>query len=48
MQAGRVMSRISDSKDAGGEDGEGEQSLQGVETQGLYLPASDSLIIADL
>lgn len=35
------MRRIPDSKDAGGEDGEGEKSLQGVEAQGLNLPAAD-------
>lgn len=42
------MSRIPDSKDAGGEDGEGEKSLQRGETLGLLLPATDGLTTADL
>lgn len=43
-----MTSRIPDSKDAGGEDGEGEDSVQGVETQILLLPGRDGLAIGDL
>lgn len=42
------MSRVPDSKDASGDDGEGEESVQGVETQGTLLPFSDGLVNADL
>lgn len=45
--AGRVMSRIPNSKDAGGEDGEGQKPLQGVVTLEPILPAA-ALITADL
>lgn len=38
-----MMSRIPDSKDAGGEDGEGQESVQGVATQILLPPDRDGL-----
>lgn len=38
-----VVSRIANSKDPSGEDGEGEESVQGVVAQELLLPASDGL-----
>lgn len=43
-----MMDRIPHSKDAGGEDGEGEESVQGVETQILLLPGIDGLASGDL
>lgn len=45
--AGHVISRIPNSKDAGGEDGEGEKPFQGVVTLEPLLPAA-VLITADL
>lgn len=38
-----VMSRITNSKDPSSEDGEGEESVQGVVAQQLLLPASNGL-----
>lgn len=37
------MSRITNSKDPSSEDGEGEESVQGVVAQQLLLPASNGL-----
>lgn len=38
-----VMSRITNSKDPSSDDGEGEESVQGVLAQRLLLPASSGL-----
>lgn len=43
-----MISRVPHSKDASGDDGEGEESVQGVATQGLLLPFRGDGANADL
>lgn len=43
-----MMRRVPGGKDASGDDGEGEESVQGVETQGPLFPFIDGLSNADL